>query len=460
MNRFRFSSLRGTAYERDWTQGSIIRNLWSLSWPMIITTSLMMIGPTIDMIWVGKLGSGYIAGVGVAGMIVMMVNSMLMGLFTSLRAMISRSIGAGDDQGAIHSVRQAFVIGIIFSLIMALLGFFLAEQILAITGVEADVIRQGGVYLRISFIGLIVMSIRMLSDATMQASGDATTPMKITLSYRLLHVALCPLLVFGLWIFPRLGVSGAALTQVISQSVGTILGLWFLLTGRSRLKLHFRNFRLDFGLMWRLIKVGIPASIMSIQSSFSQFVLLKLITPFGTLAVAAHSLNQRVEMFFFMPPWGLGMAAGVLAGQNLGAQRPERAEKTGWLAAGIVEGFMVICSMVLLFWAESIVNIFSSDPGVITIGATFLRIATAGYLVMGAVISFQQCISGVGDTLPPMLLSLILSWGIQIPLSYFLPRITDLGVYGVRWGMVAGILIGALAYTLYFRIGRWKKKVV
>jgi putative MATE family efflux protein len=460
MDKLQTSSIRGTAYERDWTQGSIIHNLWSLSWPMIITTSLMMIGPTIDMIWVGKLGSDYIAGVGVAGMIVQMVNAMLMGLFTSLRAMISRSIGAGDEQSAIHAVRQAFIIAITFSIVMAIIGFFLAEQILALTGVEADVINHGGVYLRISFIGMIVMSIRMLSDATMQASGDANTPMKITLFYRLFHVALCPFLVFGLWIFPRLGVSGAALTQVISQSLGTALGLWVLLTGRSRLKLNFKNFHLDFGLMWRLIKIGIPASIMSIQSSLSQLVLLRFISSFGTVAVAAHSLNQRVEMFFFMPPWGLGMAAGVLAGQNLGAQRPERAEKTGWLAAGMVESFMVICSVALLLWAESVVHLFSSDPEVITTGATFLRIATAGYLVMGAVVSFQQCISGVGDTLPPMLLSLILSWGIQIPLAYFLPRITDLGVYGVRWGIVAGVVVGAIAYTLYFRMGRWKYKVV
>jgi Na+-driven multidrug efflux pump len=124
MDKLRISSIKGTAYERDWTQGSIIHNLWSLSWPMIITTSLMMIGPTIDMIWVGKLGSSYIAGVGVAGMVVQMVNAMLMGLFTSLRAMISRSIGAGDEQSAINAIRQAFVIAITFSIVMAMIGFF------------------------------------------------------------------------------------------------------------------------------------------------------------------------------------------------------------------------------------------------------------------------------------------------------------------------------------------------
>jgi len=460
MEKIKIPARRGLAFERDWTQGSIVRNLLSLSWPMMITTSLMMIGPTIDMIWVGRLGSAAIAGVGVAGMIVMLVNSMLMGLFTSLRAMIARAIGAGDNDSAVHAAKQAIVVGVVFSIITAVVGIYLAEQILILTGVGIDVVNEGENYLRISFIGMVAMSLRMMTDAAMQASGDAITPMRITIFYRILHVALCPFLVFGWWIFPRLGVSGAALTQVISQSLGTALGLWFLLTGRSRLRLTFRDFRLDFNLMWRLIRIGIPASIMSIQSSISQLILLRFITLYGTLAVAAHALNQRVEMFLFMPPWGLGMAAGVLAGQNLGAQQPERAEKTGWLAAGMVEGFMVLCSVALLLWAENVVHIFSSDPGVVATASTFLRIATAGYLVMGAVVSFQQCISGVGDTLPPMLLSLLLVWGVQIPLAYFLPRVTDLGVYGIRWGIVAGILVGAISYTIYFRLGRWKRKRV
>jgi putative MATE family efflux protein len=446
------------AFSRDLTQGSIIRNLLTLSWPMIVTTSLMMIGPTIDMIWVGRLGSVAIAGVGVAGMIVMLVNALLMGLSTSLRAMIARSIGANDYQNAARATRQAMVIGVAFSLVTAMIGAFLAEQIMVLIGAEADVVSQGAAYLRISFVGMVTMSLRLMSDATMQASGDSITPMRITILYRALHVSLCPFLVFGWWIFPRFGVSGAALTQVISQGFGTVLGLWFLLTGRSRIKLTLHNFRLDFNIMWRLIKIGIPASIMSIQSSLSQLIILRLIIPFGTLAVAAHTLNQRVEMFLFMPPWGLGMAAGVLAGQNLGAQQPERAEKTGWMAAGLVECFMVLFSVVLLLWAEIIVQIFSSEPGVVETASSFLRIATAGYILMGAVVSFQQCISGVGDTLPPMILSLVLAWLVQVPLAYLLPHITDLGVFGVRWGLVAGIIVGSVAYTVYFRTGRWKLK--
>lgn len=451
---------RGMGMGRDWTKGSIFRNLLSLSWPMIVSYSLNMIGPTIDMVWVGRLGAADIAAVGVAGIAVMLVQAALMGLFMGLRAMVARFIGMGDEDSANRVAQQALVVGAVSSIILAIIGIFFAEGILALVGLAPDVIDLGAAYLRIQFIGMVAMSFRMMTDGTMQASGDTMTPMKIAFAFRVLHVALSPFLIFGWWIFPRLGVSGAALTNVISQSLGTGLGFWILMTGRSRLRLSFKRFRIDPGIIWRMIRVGIPASVMSMQMNLGQFILMSVIAPFGTLAVAAHSLNQRIEMFLFMPAWGLGIAAGVLVGQNLGAKQPARAQKSGWLAAGMVEGFILLCSAAILIWAEAFVHIFSSDPGVVSIGATFLRIATAGYIVMGLAAVLQQCISGSGDTIPPMLVSIATMWLVQLPLAYFLSHFTNLGVYGVRWAIVAGTLVGAGVYIIYFRSGRWKRKVV
>ncbi|GAI40787.1 unnamed protein product, partial [marine sediment metagenome] len=256
----------------------------------------------------------------------------------------------------------------------------------------------------------------------MQASGDAVTPMKISIGTRLLHVTLCPFLIFGWWIFPRLGVSGAALTNVISYGVAGAIGLWFLFSGRTRLRLTLSNFRLDPNIIWRMVRIGIPASIMDIQRTLGRFVLMWVIAPFGTLAVAAHTLAQRIEMFLYLPGMGLGMAAGVLAGQNLGAGQPGRAEKGGWLAVGLVEGFMLICAVAVLLWAESIIRIFSTETGLVEIASTFIRIEAAGYLVMGFVAVLQMCISGAGDTMPPMLFSLLMIWVVLLPLAFFLPQ--------------------------------------
>lgn len=425
---------------------------------MMVSNSVNMVGPTIDMIWVGRLGPASIAGVGVAGAAVMLVHSMMMGLFIGLRAMIARFVGAGDVKTANHVAQQAFVIAAIVSIIMAAVGVFFAESILRLLGVQPDVVAQGAAYLRINFIGMVAMSFRFMTEGIMQASGDAMTPMKIAVFFRLFHIALCPFLVFGWWLFPRLGVSGAALTNVFSQSLGTSLGLWFLLSGRTQLRLSFKSFHLDPDMIWRIVRIGIPASVMGMGRNFGAMVLMWIIAPFGTLAVAAYTLNQRVEMILFMPAWGIGMAAGVLAGQNLGAHQPERAVRSGWLAAGLVEGFMLACSLAILLWAEGIVHIFTPTPGLVEITSTFLRIATVGYLVMGLFAVFQQSISGAGDTLPPMLFTLLTMWGMQIPLAYFLPRGTTLGVYGVPWAIVVSTVIGAVIYTVYFRLGRWKRK--
>ena len=447
-------------FDRDWTKGSIVRNLLSLAWPMTVGSTLNTLGPTIDMIWVGKLGSAAIAGVGVSGMIVMLMNSARMGLQTGTRALVARFVGAGDAEGANHVAQQAFVISAAFSVVMAVIGILLAETILRAFGVEPEVVREGSAYMRIMFVGAVAMSFRMMAEGIMQASGDTVTPMRISIAFRLVHVVLCPFLIFGWWIFPRLEVSGAAITNVISQSLGVTIGLWVLFTGRSRLRLTMKNFRLDPGTIWRIVRVGIPATITGVERTFANVVLVKFIVPFGTAAVAAHTVCQRVTNFLHMPGMGLGRGAGVLAAQNLGAKLPQRAERTSWIAAGLYTGVMVIGSIVVWLWAENIVRIFNTEPEVVEITSAFLRIAIGSFLVFGVVMVLSESLNGVGDTMVPMITTLLTMWGMQVPLAYFLPRITPLGVYGIRWAIVAAIVMRAVIYSTYFKSGRWKRKRV
>ncbi|MFC1991263.1 MATE family efflux transporter [Chloroflexota bacterium] len=451
---------RRAAFDKDWTKGNIFHNLLLLAWPMMVGGSFNMMGPTIDMIWVGKLGTAAMAGVGVSGMAVMVVNSLRMGLQTGTRAMIARYVGAGDEQGANHVAQQAFVISAAFSTLMAVIGIFLAEPILVLLGVEADVVVQGAAYMRIVFVGSIAMSFRMMSESVMQASGDSVSPMKITVIFRLFHVALCPFLVFGWWIFPRMGVSGAATTNVVSQGLGAAIGLWILFSGRTRLQLSLKDFRLDGNIIWRMIKVGIPASVAGAERSFANLMLMWFVVPFGTAAVAAQSLAQRLDMFIHMPTMGMGQASGVLAGQNLGAGEPGRAEKTSWQAAAFVTVIMTIVSILIWFGAEYVIRIFNTEPELVKITGSFMRIQIVGYMVFGMVIILSQSLNGVGDTIVPMLTTLITMWGIQVPLAYVLPRTTNLGVYGVRWAIVTSTVARAAIYVTYFKLGRWKCKQV
>lgn len=452
---------RGSAaHHRDLTQGSIIGNLWTLTWPMTISTVIMMLGPIIDMVWVGSLGTAAIAGVGVAGMAVMVINSARMGLNTGAVAVLARAIGAGDEEEAIHAAQQAFVVSAIFSTIMALIGIFLSSPILVFLGVEPEVVTEGTAYMRILFVGSVAMSFGMMAHGVMQASGDAKTPMKVGIGVRIFHIILSPFLIFGWWIFPFMGVSGAALTNVISQAIGGAIMLWILFTGRTRLRLTMKGFRFDGHTIWRIVRIGIPSSITGMERSLANFVLMILIVPFGTIAVAAHSLVERIDMFINMPGWGLGQASGVLAGQNLGALQPDRAEKTAWTGAGLLTCFTIIASIIVWFGAEPIVRIFNSEPDLVAMSADFLRINIVSYLVFGLVVVLTSCLNGVGDTMVPMLVTLITMWLVQVPMAYILPKVTDLGVYGVRWGIVTAVVMRSIIYTLYFKHGRWRHKEV
>ncbi len=454
------SSKIGIAIGRDWTKGNILNNLLSLAWPVIISSTITSIGPVIDMIWVGKLGSTSVAGVGVAAMLVTLLDALKMGLDMGTRAMIARFIGAGDTRMANNAALQGYVVTIGFAAIVGTLGAILTEPILRVMGLSSDVIAQGAPYLRIQFIGILTLGFVRQNEGTMQFSGDTINPMKIAIIYQLFHASLCPFLVFGWWIFPSLGTSGAAYTGIISASLGAVLGLWFLISGRTRLKLNFRGFSPDVNMIWRIVKIGVPASITGIERSFGQVLLTRFIVPFGTVATAAHALVEQVTMFINITGSGLGQASGVLAGQNLGAKQPERSEKSGWLGTGLYTGIMVIASVVVWFWGRNIISIFNNELSVLEVSKVFLRIQIVTYMFSGGAVVLQQCLNGVGDTLMTMLVVLLGIFGVQIPLAFILSQNTGLGVYGTYWAIVISTVVQAVAYIIYFRLGKWKRKKV
>jgi putative MATE family efflux protein len=432
MSRPSAASSRTRTSLRDWTQGGILRNLLALAWPVIIGSCLNNIGTTIDMIWVGKLGASSVAGVGVAGMLVSLLDSLKMGLDMGTRALIARHIGAGDRDKANTVALQGDIVTIGFAATVGVLGVIFSSSILRVMGLSPEVVAQGAPYLRIQFIGILTMGLVRQNEGTMQSSGDTVGPMRVAIVYRLFHIVLCPFLVFGWWVFPRLGVSGAAYTGIISACLGAALGLWLLLTGRTRLTLRFRGFRPDFGMIWRIVRVGVPASVTGMERTFGQLIMIGLVVPFGTLAVAAHTLTQQVDQFINIAGGGLGQASGIMAGLNLGAQRPDRAARSGWVGASLYTAIMVLVSLPLFLWGRNIIAVFNNEPGVLVIGTALIRIQILTYLALGFAMVLQQCLNGVGDTLTTMLVVLFSMFLVQVPLAFFLSRYTGLGVYGTR----------------------------
>jgi len=452
------SSKIKTLQGRDWTKGSIIQNMLLLSWPILVLGLLYTGNLILEMIWLGRLGASSIAGVGVGGFIVLLVVTAKSGLSHGERAMVARFVGSGDIEAANHIAGQAFVISAVYGVVVAVISTLFTEPIFDLFGLEDSAKAEGITYLRIVLAGWITESFWITSFSVMQASGDTMTPMKIAIVIRVVNVVICPFLVLGWWIFPRLGVSGAAITYILVTGLGMALCFRVLFTGRTRLRLTGRDFYPDLKTIRRILKIGLPGSFTGLGKAFGDLIMTWLVIPFGTLSLAAHNLISRVESFINTPGMSLGTGAGVLIGQNLGANQPGQAARSGWLAMSMVTGFMIICSLVLVLIPEKIIGLFSDEPDLIEVGSVFLRIAVAGYLGMGIVFLMQNCISGSGDTVPPMLITLAVIWVMQLPLAFLLSRFTTLDVYGVRWAIVVGFTIGAIAYIGYFLKGRWKRK--
>jgi putative MATE family efflux protein len=282
---------------RNWTEGSIVQNMLLLSWPMIVLGLLYTVNLIFELIWVGQLGAASIAGVGIAGFIVMLVGTVKSGISAGERAMVARFIGAGDIAQANHVAGQAFVISLAYGVLIALAGILFARQIFGLFGLETDALAEGTAYLRIVLTFWVTEAIWITSLSVMQASGDAMTPMKIAVVIRIVNAVIYPVLILGWWIFPRLGVIGAAIAYIITTSLGMIICFWVLFTGRTRLRLTIREFYPDLKIIWRIMKIGIPGSIMGLGKTFGDLVLTWFMIPFGTLALAAHNSIFRIESF-------------------------------------------------------------------------------------------------------------------------------------------------------------------
>jgi len=378
-----------------------------------------------------------------------------MGLDTAMRAMISRAVGAGNIALANHVALQAFTLSGAFSLIMVFIGVFFTMSLLRLLGISEEVIAQGAPYMRAQFIGMASQAFRMMSGTALQASGDALTPMKATTVTRVAHIILAPFFAFGWWWFPSYGLMGLALANILAQFLGVAMNFYALFTGTSRLHLTFRGYRLDFRLLWQLIKIGAPASVTSMERSIAQIILIGLIAPFGDYALAAYSLTRRIEMFSHLGSQGLGQASGILVGQNLGAGKPQRAKQTVLWAVGYVVLTNAIFAGIIFFFQTAIISIFNRDPALLPAAQAWLGIMVIGFLFHGMGQVFSQSFNTAGDTIVPMVVALATIWGIQQPLAFFLPKVGDLGQVGIAWAIVIALAARPFFYVPYFFWGRW-----
>jgi len=443
---------------RNLTEGSIVRNIWYLALPMVAGNVLENAFNFIDMIFVGKIGPSAIAAVGMCGIVIYFLFVAIIGIYMGTVALIARFIGAKKKLEAENVAMQSIFLGLFCYATIVTIGYPLAPSILKMLGAGEDVILHGVTYIRIMFLGSFAMILSIIMSSVLRAAGDTITPMIILGVSTMLNIALDPLLIFGLWRFPRLGVAGSALATVIARGVGAGILLCILFSGRAIVSLNITNAKIDFSTMRRIIKIGVFASVQGILRNVSGLILMRLVAIYGTFAIAAYVIGMRLRMIVMMPGFGLATAASTLVGQNLGANKPERAARTAWITVSFGAAIMTFFGIAYIIFSSGVIGIFNRDPEVVKTGGIYLYI-TAGTLgFIGLSIILGRALSGAGDTISPMVITAIGLLALRIGLSLLFSW--KMGLIGIWFGIAASNVIQGSMVCFWFSTGRWKLKQI
>jgi MATE family, multidrug efflux pump len=451
-------AIRGS--QQDFTEGSLRRAIVLLAIPMVLEMVMESLFAVVDTFWVAHLGANAMATVGLTESVLMLVYCGAMGLSMSATAMVARRIGEKDSHGASVAAVQAIIVGVAASMLLAIGGSAVAPKLLQIMGASSDVIAIGRQYAAIMMGSSIAIVLLFLNNGIFRGAGDAAIAMRVLWLSNCINLLLDPCFIFGLGPFPELGLVGAAVSTTIGRSIGVIYQMWILFGGNSRVKILPRQFRVHWDVMARLIRVALNGMFQYGIGQLSWLFLVRLVSTFGSMAVAGYTVAIRIFFFAILPPWGLSGAAATLVGQNLGAQKPDRAERAVWQTAFYNMLFLAAVGIVFIFFPEPIIRLFTNDPAVIAFGVDCLRIICYGNLAYAYGMVIVQSFNGAGDTFTPTMVNLFGYWLFQIPLAYSLAFHTRLGSKGVFAAIpIAETVIAILGVTL-FRRGNWKKKKI
>ncbi len=431
-----------------------------LAWPAFTSMVFLMVFNLVDVWFVGKLGADALAGVSAASFILWTLQSVATLVETGGNAMVARFVGARDTALASRIVGQCLIMAAALAIGFGVIGFLTEDWIYTYMGLEGEVLRHAREYLFYIFSGMITIFMVFAMDAAFRGMGDTKTPLKLITAALTLNVVLDPLLILGVGPFPRMEAGGAALATVISHIVALVWGITLLQKRDVHIHIDWslKSF-INPNLIWRITRIGAPIGFSGVMFSISYMLLTRVITGFGPGPLAALGLGHRIEGLAYFAAVGVSVAASTLVGQNLGAGKPARAEKSAWLSILYVSIMLVFVSVAFYFGGKWIILFFISDPVVVAEGTSYLKIIAFFEIFLGLEIVFEGAFSGAGNSLPPMLVSVPITWA-RIPLAYLLAHTLGMGSEGVWWAIGSTTGLKGIIMALWFRRNRWKTKKV
>jgi putative MATE family efflux protein len=451
-------SIRGS--HRNYTTGPIGRSILLLAIPMVLEMMMESVFAVVDIFWVSHLGTDAAATVGLTESLLTLIYALAIGLSIGAMAMVARRIGEQNPDGAARAAVQAIILAALVSLVIGLAATPFAPKLLAVMGGSPWVIEHGSAFTRVMLAGNVTVVMLFMVNAIFRGAGDAAIAMRTLWLANWINIVLGPCLVFGLGPFPKLGIVGAAIATNIGRGTGALYALSRLWRQGGRFDIRREHLRIEPSIMWRMIRLSATGTFQVFIGMASWIGLVRIISSFGSDAVAGYTFGIRVILFALLPSWGMANAAATMVGQALGAGNPERAERAVWRAGFYNMIFLGIVGLLFILFAPQIIGFYTSDPHVAQYGIDCLRIVAYGFLFYAYGMVLGQSFNGAGDTWTPTIINLFVFWLWEIPLAYVLGVVLGMGPRGVFISMMIAFSTLAVVSGAVFRLGRWKRKVV
>ena len=450
-------ALRGS--ERDYTEGSLGRAVALLAIPMVLELSLESVFAVVDVFYVARLGAEAVAAVGLTEAILTVVYSVATGLSMATTAMVARRIGEKDYAAAAVAAAQSIWLGVAISALCSLAAFW-APALLGLMGGSPTLIAGGQGYTAVMLGASATIFLLFLINAVFRGAGDAAIAMRSLWLANLINLVLDPCFIFGLGPFPKMGVTGAAVATSIGRGTGVLYQLLVLARGRGRIRIRRAHLRLEPKVLWRLLRVSLTGMAQFLIGTASWLGLVRIIALFGSVALAGYTIALRIIIFALLPSWGMSNAAATLVGQNLGAGKPERAERSAWVTGFYNMLFLAAVGVVFVSLAGPLVRLFAADAAVVAAGVLCLRLVSLGYPFYAYGMVMVQAFNGAGDTVTPTVINFFCYWLFEIPLAYALAIVFRLGPAGVYLAITLAESVLAVVGAVVFRRGRWKAQKI
>jgi putative MATE family efflux protein len=461
----------------DLTQGSILRHLLLLTLPLIASHTLQDAFNFVDMVFVGRLGTGALAAIAVSGNLLRLISVLGLGISTGTVIMVSQFVGAKQRSEGENIAMQALILAVVCALGIACIGYPLAELGLKFLGKDEEIVAFGTPYLRVMLLGGVVMFLSMALGSIFRGAGDAITPMNILILSTVFNIVLDAVLIFGFWKFPALGVVGSAYATIIGRGVGVVIMLYLCFSGRGPVSLKHVDRRINLSVMKKILTLGIFSSMQGFLRHVSRVGFISVVAFYGKNVVAAYGICMRLRVFVMNPGFGVANAVAPMVGQNLGAQQIDRAERSVRIGNALAIAVMSLIGILFLFFPHWFVGWFIDqkfpdilhprftgrlmewfvhNPAVLGIGGIYLRVLALTFGFIAASLVLGRALNGAGDTISPMVITGIAQIGIGLILVIILSRLV--GIVGIWLGIALANVVQGFMMWLWYRRGTWKLK--